>query len=185
MQPGVSDLQTRSPQVFHPGIVHLALAVGGFAIGTTEFATMSLLPFFARDLKIDAPTAGHVISAYALGVVVGAPLIAVLSARVARRTLLIGLMLLFALANGLTGLAPDYHTMLLLRFLSGLPHGAYFGIAMLMAASLVPQNKRAQAAARVLLGLTVATTIGVPLANWLGQKLAGVGALPSLRVWRC
>ena len=130
---------------------------------------MSLLPFFARDLRIDAPTAGHVISAYALGVVVGAPLIAVLSARIARRTLLIGLMLLFALANGLTGLAPDYRTMLLLRFLSGLPHGAYFGIAMLMAASLVPQNKRAQAAARVLLGLTVATTIGVPLANWLGQ----------------
>src|SRR5471030_2568790 len=102
---------------------------------------MSLLPFFARDLGIDAPTAGHVISAYALGVVVGAPLIAVLSARIARRTLLIGLMLLFALANGLTGLAPDYHTMLLLRFLSGLPHGAYFGIAMLMAASLVPHNK--------------------------------------------
>jgi DHA1 family inner membrane transport protein len=166
---GVTGSQSSSPRAFHPGIVHLALAVGGFAIGTTEFATMSLLPFFSRDLGIDAPTAGHVISAYALGVVVGAPLIAVLSARIARRTLLIGLMLLFALANGLTGLAPDYHTMLLLRFLSGLPHGAYFGIAMLMAASLVPQNKRAQAAARVLLGLTVATTIGVPLANWLGQ----------------
>src|SRR5580704_8545328 len=93
------------------GVVHSALAVGGFAIGTTEFATMSLLPFFARDLGISAPTAGHVISAYALGVVVGAPLIAILSARIARRTLLIVLMLLFALANGLTGLAPDYHTM--------------------------------------------------------------------------
>ena len=88
--------------------MHFALAVGGFAIGTTEFATMSLLPYFARDLGISAPTAGHVISAYALGVVLGAPLIAVLAARIARRTLLIGLMLVFALANGLTGLSPSY-----------------------------------------------------------------------------
>src|SRR6201995_2110019 len=122
----------------HPGLVHFALAVGGFAIGTTEFAPMSLLPSSARDLGISAPTAGHVISAYALGVVLGAPLIAILSAKLARRTLLIGLMLLFALANGLTGLSPSYHAMLVLRFLSGLPHGAYFGVAMLVAASLVP-----------------------------------------------
>src|ERR1700753_3932664 len=127
------------------GVVHLALAMGGFAIGTTEFATMSLLPFFARDLGISAPTAGHVISAYALGVVVGAPLIAVATARMARRTLLILLMTMFALANGLSGLAPDYHSMLFFRFLSGLPHGAYFGIAMLMAASLVPPEKRTAA----------------------------------------
>src|SRR6201986_1627529 len=115
------------------GLVHLALAVGGFAIGTTEFATMRLLPFFPRDLGISAPTAGHVISAYALGVVIGAPLIAVLSARLARRTLLMLLMGTFALANGLSGLAPNYSTMLVFRFLSGLPHGAYFGIAMLVA----------------------------------------------------
>jgi MFS transporter, DHA1 family, inner membrane transport protein len=155
----------------HPGIVHLALAMGGFAIGITEFATMSLVPFFARDLQISEPMAGHVISAYALGVVVGAPLIAVLSARVARRTLLIGLMGFFALMNGLSGLAPDYHTMLALRFLAGLPHGAYFGIAMLVAASLVPTGKRTAAVGRVLLGLTVATTIGVPLANWVGQAI--------------
>jgi DHA1 family inner membrane transport protein len=152
----------------HPNLVHFALAVGGFAIGTTEFATMSLLPYFSRDLGISAPVAGHVISAYALGVVLGAPLIAVLAARISRRSLLIGLMLLFALANGLTGLAPSYHWMLLLRFISGLPHGAYFGVAMLVAASLVPNEKRAQAAARVLLGLTIATVIGVPAANWLG-----------------
>jgi DHA1 family inner membrane transport protein len=169
----------------HPDLVHFALAVGGFAIGTTEFATMSLLPFFAHDLGIAAPTAGHVISAYALGVVVGAPLIAVLSARIARRTLLIGLMLVFALANGLTGLVPDYHTMLLLRFISGLPHGAYFGVAMLVAASLVPQERRAQASARVLMGLTVATIIGVPCANWLGQAIGwrwgfGIVAVLSL-----
>jgi len=158
-------------KAIHPGIVHFALAVGGFAIGTTEFATMSLLPYFSRDLGVDAPTAGHVISAYALGVVVGAPAIAVLSARMARRTLLILLMGVFALANGLSGVAPDYHTMLVLRFLSGLPHGAYFGIAMLVAASLAPANRRTEAVGRVLLGLTVATTIGVPLANWLGQTI--------------
>jgi MFS transporter, DHA1 family, inner membrane transport protein len=143
--------------------------VGGFAIGTTEFATMSLLRYFAHDLHIDEPTAGHVISAYALGVVVGAPVIAVLSARLPRRTLLIALMGLFALANGLSALAPTYHWMLLFRFLSGLPHGAYFGIATLVAASLVPTGRRTQAVGRVLLGLTVATIVGVPLANWLGQ----------------
>jgi len=155
----------------HPDLVHFALAVGGFAIGTTEFATMSLLPYFARDLGISAPAAGHAISAYALGVVLGAPLIAVLSARLARRTLLIGLMLVFAFANGLTGLVPSYRAMLVLRFISGLPHGAYFGVAMLVAASLVVAEKRAQAAARVLMGLTVATIIGVPSANWLGQAI--------------
>ena len=151
------------------GVVHGALAVGGFAIGTTEFATMSLLPFFAKDLGISAPTAGHVISAYALGVVVGAPLIAILSARMARRTLLIVLMSVFAVANGLSALAPTYHWMLLFRFLSGLPHGAYFGIAALVAASLVPSERRTQAVGRVLLGLTIATIIGVPFANWVGQ----------------
>jgi len=155
----------------HPDLIHFALSVGGFAIGTTEFATMSLLPYFARDLGISAPVAGHVISAYALGVVLGAPLIAVLAARLPRRTLLIGLMLVFALGNGLTGLAPSYGSMMLFRFLSGLPHGAYFGVAMLAAASLVPHERRAQASARVLMGLTVATIIGVPCANWLGQAV--------------
>jgi DHA1 family inner membrane transport protein len=169
----------------HPDLVHFALAVGGFAIGTTEFATMSLLPYFAHDLGISAPIAGHAISAYALGVVLGAPLIAVLAARLSRRTLLVGLMLVFALANGLTGLVPSYHAMLLLRFISGLPHGAYFGVAMLVAASLVPSDKRAQAAARVLMGLTAATIIGVPCANWLGQTIGwrwcfGIVAVLSL-----
>lgn len=154
-----------------PALVHFALAMGGFAIGTTEFATMTLLPFFSRGLGIDEPTAGHVISAYALGVVVGAPLLAVLSARMARRTLLLLLMAMFALANGLSALAPSYEAMLAFRFLSGLPHGAYFGIAALVAASLVPPERRTQAVARVMLGLTVATLIGVPFANWLGQTL--------------
>ncbi|MER2269240.1 MFS transporter [Methylobacterium oxalidis] len=156
----------------HPSLVLLALAVGGFSIGTTEFAAMSLLPDFAPDLAIDEPTAGHVISAYALGVVAGAPVIAVLAARVARRTLLVGLMVLFALGNGLSALAPSYGTMLLFRFLAGLPHGAYFGVAALVAASLVPRERRSQAVSRVIAGLTVATVVGVPLANAIGQ-LAG------------
>src|SRR5271167_2253717 len=163
-------LQCRmSRSAVHAGLVQLALAVGGFAIGTTEFATMSLLRYFARDLHIDEPTAGHVISAYALGVVVGAPIIAVLSARLARRKLLIGLMIWFAVANGLSAFAPTYHWMLVFRFLSGLPHGAYFGVAALVAASLVPPERRAQAISRVLLGLTIATIIGVPAANVIGQ----------------
>lgn len=155
----------------HPGLVLLALAMGGFAIGTTEFASMSLVPYFADGLGIDEPTAGHVISAYALGVVVGAPVIAVLAARLARRTLLVGLMVVFAVANVLSALAPSYGWMLAFRFLSGLPHGAYFGVASLVAASLVPPHRRAQAVARTMLGLTVATILGVPLANWMGQAL--------------
>lgn len=157
--------------------------MGGFAIGTTEFATMSLLPDFASGLKIDEPTAGHVISAYALGVVVGAPLLAVLGARLSRHRLLILLMMMFAIGNGLSAIAGSYGEMLVFRFASGLPHGAYFGIAALVAASLVPPNKRAQAVGRVMLGLTVATILGVPLANWLGQMLgwrSGFGVVTGL-----
>ncbi|CAM3735906.1 MFS transporter [Bordetella sputigena] len=163
---------TVQPAVPHRlGLVLVALAVGSFAIGTTEFATMSLLPYFAASLGIDAPTAGHVISAYALGVVVGAPVLAVLGARLPRRTLLILLMGLFAIGNGLSAVAPNYHAMLAARFLSGLPHGAYFGIASLLASSLVPANRRTVAVGRVFLGLTFATIVGVPLANWLGQAV--------------
>ena len=115
----------------HPALVIFALSVGAFAIGTTEFASMSLLPFFARDLGIDAPTAGHAISAYALGVVAGAPVIAAFGARLPRRMLLIGLMSVFAIANALSALSPSYHWMLLFRFLSGVPHGAYFGLSLI------------------------------------------------------
>jgi DHA1 family inner membrane transport protein len=147
----------------------VSLAMGGFAIGTTEFASMSLLPFFAADFRIDEPAAGHAISAYALGVVLGAPLIAVIGARFARRTQLLVLMAVFALGNALTALAPGFGWMIAARFLAGLPHGAYFGIAALVAASLVPQDRRSQAIGQVMLGLTSATIIGVPLANLLGQ----------------
>jgi MFS transporter, DHA1 family, inner membrane transport protein len=159
-----------SPNRLHqPAIVHLVLALGGFAIGTTEFASMSLLPYIARDLDISVPVAGHIISAYALGVVVGAPLLAVVAARWRRRTTLIVLMGLYAFANGLTAVAPNYSSMMIVRVLSGLPHGAYFGIAMLVATSVVRPDQRAQAVGHVLLGLTVATIVGVPLADWLGQ----------------
>jgi DHA1 family inner membrane transport protein len=156
---------------YSPGLVLFALAIGAFAIGTTEFATMSLLPYFAPALGIDAPTAGHVISAYALGVVVGAPLITVAAARLPRKALLLWLMGSFAVFNALCAFAPTYEWMLLLRFLSGLPHGAYFGIAALVAVSLVPESHRTQAVGRMFLGLTVSTIIGVPLANWLGHAV--------------
>ena len=148
----------------------LALATGGFAIGTSEFASMSLLPQMASGLGVDEPTAGHVISAYALGVVVGAPLIAVLGARLPRRLLLIALMGFFALAHCLTAFAPGLNWLLAVRFLSGLPHGAYFGVGSLVAASLVPRSQRTQAVARMMLGLTSATIAGVPFANVIGQS---------------
>lgn len=158
-------------RVAHVGLVILALAVGGFAIGTTEFASMSMLPLFAQGLGIDAPTAGHAISAYALGVVVGAPVMTVLGARVPRRRLLLILMAMFTVFNGLTGLSPSYHWMLVFRFLAGLPHGAYFGVAALVASSLVPANRRTRAVGQMFLGLTCATIVGVPMASWLGQAV--------------
>ncbi len=161
--------QERSRPSTHYRLTLFALAMGGFAIGTTEFGTMGLLPYFSRSLKITPPQAGHVISAYALGVVVGAPILAVLVARFRRRAALLGLMVFFAMANGLSASAPDYHWVLALRFLAGLPHGAYFGVASLVAASVVPPERRAQAIARVMLGLTVATIVGVPIANGIGQ----------------
>lgn len=163
------SMTLRQTAAAHPGLVHLALAVGGFTIGTTEFAAMSLEPDLARGLGVDAPTVGHVISAYALGVVIGAPTIAILFARMSRYRLLIMLMSLFAIGNLLSALAPDYRWMLVFRFLAGLPHGAYFGIAALVAASLVPDDQRTQAVGRVMLGLTAATIVGVPFATLLGQ----------------
>lgn len=169
-------------------LVLLALAMGGFAIGTTEFAAMSLLPYFSVGLSIDEPTAGHVISAYALGVVVGAPILAVFFARMSRRTLAVGLMAVFAIANVLSALSPSYYWMLLFRFMSGLPHGAYFGVAALMAASLVPMNRRAWAVGRVMLGLSIATVIGVPFATWLGQTFGwrwGFGVTGILATITC
>ncbi|WP_299173201.1 MFS transporter [uncultured Brevundimonas sp.] len=165
-----SDIVTRQPMAADKvALVLIALAMGGFAIGVTEFAAMSILPDFAAGLGIDAPTAGHVISAYAAGVVVGAPILAVLGARAPRWLLLIGFMALFAIGNGLSALAPTYEWMLVFRFLSGVPHGAYFGVAALVAASTVPLHLRTRAVSTVLMGLTVATVIGVPFANMISH----------------
>jgi DHA1 family inner membrane transport protein len=149
----------------------VALALGGFAIGTTEFATMGLLPDIADSVGVDIPSAGHVISAYAVGVVVGAPVIASLGARLPRKGLLIGLMTALLVGNALTALAPGYRTLMAARFLSGLPHGAYFGVASLVAASLVAPRLRGRAVSSVILGLAVALVAGVPVATWLGQNL--------------
>ena len=149
----------------------VALALGGFAIGTTEFVTMGVLPDIADGVGVDIPSAGHVISVYALGVVVGAPIIAALSARLPRRALLVGLMGAFLIGNVLTAVAPGYRTLLVARFLSGLPHGAYFGVASLVAASLVAPHLRGRAVSSVLLGLAAAMLTGVPAATWMGQQL--------------
>ncbi|MDB6084938.1 MAG: major facilitator superfamily 1 [Gammaproteobacteria bacterium] len=172
----------------------LALAVGGFGIGTGEFVSMGLLPEIARNFDISIPTAGHVISAYALGVVVGAPLIAVIAARWSRQRLLIALMVFFALGNFASALAPGYASAIAIRFAAGLPHGAYFGVASLVAASLAPANQRAQAVGRMMLGLTGATLAGVPLATWIGQTLGWraafvlvgcIGVLTCVLIARC
>jgi DHA1 family inner membrane transport protein len=148
----------------------LALALGGFAIGTTEFVAMGLLPQIADGVSISIPTAGHVVSAYAIGVVVGAPVLAGMGAKLPRRTLLVGLMVAYALGNVLSAMAPSYATLVGARFLTGLPHGAYFGVAALVAADLAPEGLKARAVSRVLLGLSVANVIGVPFATWLGQS---------------
>ena len=149
----------------------VALALGGFAIGTTEFVTMGLLPDIADGVHASIPSAGHLISAYALGVVVGAPVIAALGARLPRRPLAMALMTAFVVGNGLSAVAPGYSTLLLARFVAGLPHGAYFGVASLIAASLVPDRLRGRAVSSVMLGLAVANVAGVPAATWLGQNL--------------
>lgn len=149
----------------------LAMALGGFGIGTTEFVAMGLLPNIASSVHVSEPTAGYVVSAYALGVVVGAPLIAALTARMSRRTLLIALMVAFTVGNAATVLAPNFATLMVARFVAGLPHGAYFGVAALVAAHLAGPRNRAKAVGLVLLGLSVANVLGVPLATWLGESL--------------
>lgn len=149
----------------------LALALGGFGIGTTEFVTMGLLPDIAQAMHVSEPTAGHAVSAYALGVVIGAPVLAALCARVPRKRLLIALMIAFSVGNAATVVAPSFESLVVARFVSGLPHGAYFGVASLAAATLAPAGQRAKAVAAVMLGLSAANVVGVPAATWLGQHL--------------
>ncbi|NED33363.1 MFS transporter [Streptomyces sp. SID8499] len=149
----------------------LALAVGAFGIGTTEFLMMGLLPDVADDLGISIPTAGHLVSAYALGVVIGAPLLAALTSKLPRRHVLIGLMVLFVVGNALSALAPGHGWLLAARFLSGLPHGAFFGVGAVVATGLVPPERKARSVSLMFLGLTVANIAGVPAATLMGQHL--------------
>ncbi|MET7847190.1 MFS transporter [Streptomyces avermitilis] len=149
----------------------LALAVGAFGIGTTEFVIMGLLPDVADDLHISIPAAGHLVSAYALGVVIGAPLLAAVTARQSRRKVLIGLMGMFVVGNVLSAFAPDDHWLLAARFLSGLPHGAFFGVGAVVATNLVAPERKARSVSLMFLGLTVANVAGVPVATLMGQHL--------------
>jgi DHA1 family inner membrane transport protein len=178
LQPGVTSAPTTTtadvrPEVSHhrPALAILALAVGGFTIGTTEFMTMGVLPEIARGVDVSVPTAGHVISAYALGVVVGVPILAFFGAALPRRAMLVAFMGAYAGFNLLSAVAPSYDVLAVARFLDGLPHGAYFGVASLVAASLVTPERRGRAVASVMLGLSVANVVGVPLATFLGQQV--------------
>src|ERR1700761_1184939 len=172
------ELPLPSPSRTTPGLpsppygvlaAELALCFGGLTLGISEFASMGLLPSVADGLHVSIPRAGLTISAYATGVVVGAPLMALLLARWPRRLLLVVLALLMAVGNLASALSPGFGVMIAARLLSGLPHGAYLGTAAMIAASLVPAHKRASAVARVMLGLSVANLVGVPLVTWLGQ----------------
>ena len=160
----------------------LALALGGFGIGVTEFAAMGLLRLIADDFGLTEPQAGQVITAYALGVVVGAPLLTVWTSRWRRRTLLLVLMALFTVGNAAAAFSPTAEILVAARFVAGIPHGAYFGVASLVAASLAGPGRQARAVSMVLLGLSVATVIGVPAATWLGEAVGWQSAFLAVGV---
>ncbi|WP_294307817.1 MFS transporter [uncultured Sphingomonas sp.] len=167
----------------------LALAVGAFGIGVTEFAPMGMLPVIAADLQVSIPAAGLLVSAYAMGVLIGAPLMTLTTGRIDRRTLLIALMGIFTLGNALSAVAGGYWMLMAARVVTSFNHGAFFGVGSVVAASLVPPDKRAGAVAAMFTGLTVATIGGVPAATWVSEAIgwraafagiAGVGAIAML-----
>ena len=153
----------------NPGLI--ALSIGAFGIGVTEFAPMGLLPVIASDLGVSIPTAGLLISAYALGVMLGAPLMTLTTGRVPRRTLLIALAGVFTLGNLLAAISTGYGMLLAARLITSLNHGAFFGVGSVVAASLVPAERKAGAVAAMFMGLTIANVVGVPLATWAGEHL--------------
>ncbi|MFQ3789003.1 MFS transporter [Halomonas sp. A29] len=170
----------------------VALAIGAFGIGVTEFSPMGLLPGIALDLGVSIPAAGLLVSAYALGVLLGAPLMTLTTGRIPRRYLLIGLMAIFTLGNLMSALATDYYSLLVARLVTSLNHGAFFGVGSIVAASLVAPDKRAGAVAAMFMGLTLATIGGVPLAAWFGEVfgwrtafwgITGLGVLTMLALW--
>ncbi|MCW2363928.1 MULTISPECIES: MFS transporter [Sphingobium] len=175
----------------NPGII--ALAIGAFGIGVTEFAPMGLLPVIAGDLGVSIPTAGLLISAYAFGVMLGAPLMTLTTGRVPRRTLLIALAGIFTLGNLLAAISTGYGMLLAARLVTSLNHGAFFGVGAIVAASLVPPERKAGAVAAMFMGLTIANVVGVPLATWAGEHLGwrmsfwgiaglGVATIAALRL---
>jgi DHA1 family inner membrane transport protein len=148
----------------------LALAVGAFGIGTTEFSPMGLLPVIARDLAVSIPHAGMLVTGYALGVMVGAPLMTIATARMGPKRILLAMMALFTAGNALSAIAPSYTFLLAARIVTSLCHGAFFGIGSVVAASLVPKDRTASAVATMFMGLTIANIGGVPLATFVGQR---------------
>jgi DHA1 family inner membrane transport protein len=148
-----------------------ALTLSAFAIGTTEFVIVGLLPVIAADLAVSLPSAGLLVSLYALGVAIGAPVLTALSSKMPRKALLIGLMALFTVGNLLGAMAPDYYSLMLARVLTGMAHGVFFSIGSTIATSLVPKEKAASAIALMFTGLTVALVTGVPLGTFVGQYL--------------
>lgn len=170
----------------------VALAIGAFGIGVTEFAPMGMLPGIASDLGVSIPAAGLLVSAYALGVLLGAPLMTLTTGKIPRRYLLIGLMAIFTLGNLMSALATDYYSLLIARVVTSLNHGAFFGVGSIVAASVVAPDKRAGAVAAMFMGLTLATIGGVPLATWFGEVfgwrtafagITGLGVLAMLALW--
>lgn len=169
-----------------------ALAVGAFGIGTTEFSPMGLLPTIAEGVHVSIPTAGMLISAYAIGVMAGAPLMTLALSRWSRRIALIMLMSIFTIGNLMSAFATDYTMLLVARLVTSLNHGAFFGLGSLVAASVVPRDKQASAVATMFMGLTIANVGGVPAATWLGHVIgwrmsfaatAGLGLLAMLALW--
>ena len=150
-------------------IALLALTLSAFAIGTTEFVIVGLLPIIAADLGVNLPSAGLLVSLYALGVAVGAPVLTALTGKIPRKTLLLSLMVLFTLGNLLAWKSPGYETLVVARILTGLAHGVFFSIGSTIATSLVPKDKAASAIAIMFTGLTVALVTGVPLGTFIGQ----------------
>ncbi|GAA3606678.1 MFS transporter [Kineosporia mesophila] len=148
----------------------LVMAICSFGLGTGEFVALGLLPDIANDLDVSVPQAGNLISAYAIGVVIGAPLLTAASVRFPRKGLLVSLVVVLAVGNLVSAMMPGFWSLLVMRFLSGLPHGAFFGVAAVQAANLVTKNKRSQAMAVVFAGLTIANVVGVPMTTFIGQN---------------
>lgn len=150
----------------------LPLALGGLTIGITEFVVMGLLPDIAADLNVSIPKAGYLISAYAVGVVVGAPLLVIAGRNVPPKKMLLGMALMLTVFNALSIIAPGFNLMLVSRFLSGLPHGAFFGVGAVVASRLAQKGKEAQSVAVMFSGLTIANVVGVPLGTYVGHNFS-------------